>query len=709
MINVMGILKNKTRCELSGNRVTSYGLEFGGGSINYWDGGWDNDDFLIPVQLENIFHNRDGGVKIFDFNGHLCEPRMYFHQWQPSHMETHFMLPHYLRVEQIRWIYDDVVCVRLHFIHSNQSSLPVKFSWNAELQNRETIQSKKGKSFAYRKDGRLGGVYRLFSYSNVNCKCRVVATNKKIDLEFDVKSGDSTIYFFWSLSEDFSDANVRMERCKADPELSLKKTKKRWTYFFDKQVPNIEGLPKWLERQYYSLFYSHKANEYSALGGNFKHAFTCPSKFRLLPQWFWDSAFHSIVEKWLYNFKPTHGSVLNILEAAEPDGHLPFCLHKNGYAFDKLAGFQVIQPWVLPIAVWEIFCHTGNIRWLKKTLPGIAAFDQWLENSRTSKNNLTYLRTAGESGWDNSARFINAVSDRAEVSADMSKINPIDFNSIILNSRQLTLQMASIAGNGALASKYQGYCKKMTSAIRKCWNSKLSSYVDCRIDGRLSNVLTPAGFVSMLPKIASKTQAEKMHTLLTNGSHFWTKYPLPTLTKQHKMYSSEDQYCSYWNGRTWPPVNWLVVEGLIKYGFNETARELIKRSIEMVSATGEPLSTENYHPEKAKKYEIAHNIFNYGWGGLPNDMLLKHILGIRPVIQNNSLNIEPLWLEQLDQVKVTNLHLGGSIFDIEYKKRKNSKMEISIKCSESDKYYLTNNALSKKLGKKTKKITYTKK
>ena len=703
MSSILDLLKISSRSELAGDRVTSYGWELGGGSINYWDGGWDNDEFLIPVQLENIIHNRDGCVDLFDLKGQLCEPRMYFHQWQPSHTETHFILPHYLRVEQTRWICDDVVCVKLRFLHANQTPLPIMLRWPGELLGREVLQQKGRRALAHRSKGRLAGIHRLFGHECANCRCHSEITRKNVQLRCEITSQGATVYLFWAFSANLDDAQRKMDYCAAKPEGALKKTTKAWERFFDRQVPKIEGLPRWLEKQYYSLFYSHKANEYSPLGGHLVHPFTCPSKFRLLPQWFWDSAFHSIVEKWLYDFKPTQGSILNILEAAEPDGHLPFCLHQHGYAFDKLMGFQVIQPWVLPIAVWEVFCHTGDINWLKRTLPAIVGFDAWLENNRSGENGLVYLRTAGESGWDNSARFMTAVADRAEVQTNLSRITPTDFNAIILRSRQVTQKMAALVGNQSLADEYQVSCKKMTRALKKCWNDQVKSYVDCRVDGSLSDVLTPAGFVSMLPMVASKAQARKMHTLLRSPSLFWTTYPIPTLVRQHRLYSAEDDYSSYWNGRTWPPVNWLVIEGLLNYGFTDTSRELITRSLEIVSATGEPLSTENYNPEKAQKYEISHNIFNYGWGGLPNDMLLKHILGIKPAMHDRVLRIEPLWMDSLHEVHVTNLHMGGAEFEIDYKKHK-TQLEVVVKCKGRHRYYLHRNGEEIRIGKGTRHI-----
>ena len=116
----------------------------------------------------------------------------------------------------------------------------------------------------------------------------------------------------------------------------------------------------------------------------------------------------------------------------------------------------------------------------------------------------------------------------------------------------------------------------------------------------------------------------------------------------------------------------------MKYGYKNIARDLIQRTIEMVSATGEPLSTENYPPRNPQKYELSHNIFSYGWGGLPNDLLLRRVLGIQPRMDRNELELNPLWMEGLTDIEVEGLHLGSHRLNINYHQTKNG-MDIQIR------------------------------
>lgn len=678
MSEILDLLKSNSRYELAGERLTAFGLGLGAGSLNYWNGGWDNNEYMVPEQLENIFSNRDGLIELRDENDAAITPQVYQHTWQPDKTETRFIFPHLGKIVQTRWIYNDVACVELRFEHSNIKPLTLRMRFNGELHSGEQMIWRGKTAELFRKSGKLSDIYRLFTFKTVNCQDEKQINSKGLRLKLKLRPSGSKLYIFWALGQNRSDTYKRIRTLQANPLSSLKKTTLKWEKFFSYNVPGLDGVPVWLKRQYYHLFYVHKANEYPPLGNCLKHPFTCPSKFRLLPQWFWDSAFHSITEKWLYRFAPTEGSLLNLIESRKDGGQMPFCLKQDGFAFDHIFGFPIIQPYVLPLAVWDIFLSTGKISLLKKTLPGLVDFDNWLDENRTDSSGLAFLRIPGESGWDNSARFIEKPSDRTETgSQKASGINPVDFNSIILASRNAIRKMAAVTGNKKLVSMYEVKCSSMTKALKRLWDSRLNCFADRLSNGSLSNVLTPAGFVSMLTGVATKSQAVKMVKMLTNKKHFWTKYPIPTLSLKHKMYNDRDEYSSYWNGRVWPNVNWLVVEGLMKYGFTKVARELTDRSLLMVSASGEPRSGENYHPRQDFVYELSHNALCYGWGGMPNDMLLRRTLGIQPRIHENIIEINPLWTNLFKHAHISNLHLGPACLNIDYE-YKNNRIEIII-------------------------------
>jgi glycogen debranching enzyme len=64
-----------------------------------------------------------------------------------------------------------------------------------------------------------------------------------------------------------------------------------------------------------------------------------------------------------------------------------------------------------------------------------------------------------------------------------------------------------------------------------------------------------------------------------------------------------------WRGPTWINVNYLLIEGLKRSGHSKLARELRKRTLEMMS--GRTDIYEYYHPETGENPPKAAPIF--GW------------------------------------------------------------------------------------------------
>ena len=237
--------------------------------------------------------------------------------------------------------------------------------------------------------------------------------------------------------------------------------------------------------------------------------------------------------------------------------------------------------------------------------------------------------------------------------------------------------MAELVGQPSLAAEYRVRAKTMAQALRALWNPRQRIFADRLPGGRLSPVVTPGGMIPLLAGAATAAQARASVGLLTDQRQFWSHYPIPTLSMADARFTDEDVYSSYWNGRTWLNINWLVAEGLMRYGFRRTAAELIRRTLEMISATGMPQSLENYHPRQKYRYEFSHNCFWYGWSGLAND-LLRRILGIQPRLDRRRLELAPLWMDGLQEAQVSNLQVGRHNVTLEYRREPRRAIRIRV-------------------------------
>ena len=110
-----------------------------------------------------------------------------------------------------------------------------------------------------------------------------------------------------------------------------------------------------------------------------------------------------------------------------------------------------------------------------------------------------------------------------------------------------------------------------------------------------------SGFLTMWSGVATKEQAKRMvEEHFRNEKSFCAPYGVRTLSKQEKMYAiikSGNPSC--WLGPVWGISNYMVFEGLVRYGYVEEAKELCEKTIELfgkdILTSGE--MHEYYDPE----------------------------------------------------------------------------------------------------------------
>lgn len=125
------------------------------------------------------------------------------------------------------------------------------------------------------------------------------------------------------------------------------------------------------------------------------------------------------------------------------------------------------------------------------------------------------------------------------------------------------------------------------------------------------------GFLPLWAGIATDEQAERLvREHLTNPAEFWRPYGIPSVSADDPYYDPR----GYWNGPVWVQWNYLIQRGLLRYGYDEEARELADRvgagMIEVLRDTH--TLWEFYSPEQP--WGGWHQ--TYIWAGLIAEMML---------------------------------------------------------------------------------------
>lgn len=200
------------------------------------------------------------------------------------------------------------------------------------------------------------------------------------------------------------------------------------------------------------------------------------------------------------------------------------------------------------------------------------------------------IRAAAESGWDFSSRWFKDGKNLTTIHT--TDIIPIDLNCLLVQLEETIASTYRTLKQSLLAKPYEQRAQARIAAIRKyCWSQEHGFFVDYDFVAK-SQVghLTLAGVFPLFVGIASKAEAAAVAEVLKK--RFLKPGGLvTTLVDTGQQWDAP-------NG--WAALQWIAIQGLRRYGYNELADEIKKRWI----ATNEALYKAS--GKLVEKYNIMH-------------------------------------------------------------------------------------------------------
>jgi hypothetical protein len=129
------------------------------------------------------------------------------------------------------------------------------------------------------------------------------------------------------------------------------------------------------------------------------------------------------------------------------------------------------------------------------------------------------------------------------------------------------------------------------------------------------------GFLPMWAKVATPEQAGILVQTLTNPEKFWRKYGVPTLAADDEWYSPYVDYCCKWNGPVWLLWNYMVWDGLKKYGYDDIAHQLAEKM--MLAVTTQLSVNHNFWESYSPDYTVLDCPSNYIWDSIMAKLLIE--------------------------------------------------------------------------------------
>ncbi|MEM2314271.1 MAG: trehalase family glycosidase, partial [Candidatus Bathyarchaeia archaeon] len=193
-------------------------------------------------------------------------------------------------------------------------------------------------------------------------------------------------------------------------------------------------------------------------------------------------------------------------------------------------------------------------------------------------------------------------------------VEAIDLNCLIYLQRKILAELAERLGMHEKAEEYNRFAEETANKILLyMWDPKTRFFYDIYEENHEQiKVKSPAAFLTLYAGIASKEQAKSLVEHLLNPGEFWTRFPLPTVSADHKEYDPK----GYWRGRSWINILWFTYHGLKKYGFTEEARRLAEKALDIM-ASG-PTCNENYNSLTGEPLGAP----DFGWSTLMVTILM---------------------------------------------------------------------------------------
>jgi hypothetical protein len=308
----------------------------------------------------------------------------------------------------------------------------------------------------------------------------------------------------------------------------------------------------------------------------------------------WDCFFGSLLTN-IEDTGQTSAATRAILLAQSQNGVVPNMAGGSGTSPDRS------QPPVGSYIVWKNYRRNQDKELLEWAYPRLKLWHEWWFKDRgdgqpwrdgnrdgllewgSDKGSTSSVGGHGslqaakwESGMDDSPMYDDVTYNPKTYTMDLDDVG---LNSLYALDSECLAQIAHILGKDDDSQRFAADYERIKTAMRQgLWNEADGMYENRSWDGHFSRRLSPTNFYPLLAGVATPQQANRMvKEHLLNPKEFWGKYVIPTIARNDATFP--DQF--YWRGDIWGPTNYLVYEGLNRYGLDDLALQFAEKSYDL--------------------------------------------------------------------------------------------------------------------------------
>lgn len=375
--------------------------------------------------------------------------------------------------------------------------------------------------------------------------------------------------------------------------------------------------------------------------GKLPHKFIVPGACYAQEIWDWDSWLTDVAiantlkteeEKSTFSAYQK-GCVLNFLDNMYENGSIPFMTSGESTFCESEGGESNGAKPVIAQHALFVCKFLGDFSWLKDQYAKLKKFLNYYETNCKHESGLYFFIDDWAIGVDNDpCTFYRPKRSSAS----------IYLNCLMYKELLAMAEISQNLGYNEDAALYNDMAATLKTAVNDlCFDERNGFYYSVDLDllpiddshwihmgcPRNWNTLIRkidvwSGFLAMWAGIATQNQADRMvKENYLKSNIFYSDYGIRTLSKSEKMYLiKESGNPSCWLGPIWGVSNYLTFKALLKYGYNDLAKDLAERTVTLFGKDLDECGEfhEYYDPETGK------GISNQGfqsWNLLVNNMI----------------------------------------------------------------------------------------
>jgi glycogen debranching enzyme len=198
-----------------------------------------------------------------------------------------------------------------------------------------------------------------------------------------------------------------------------------------------------------------------------------------------------------------------------------------------------------------------------------------------SSERLTNLETLVLYDVQRRLRRKNYDSDRI-LEHSLFAIEDLLFNCILIRANDQLKKIAKEIDR-KLPEKLLESMRKAEAALESLWHEETKQYYSRNFVTH--NLIVEPSIATLMPLYAgciSEDRAKELVEMLHQSKVFGPKFPVPSVPLNSDWFDPH----RYWQGPVWINTNWLIIEGLKRYGFEKEAEHIKLQMLQMIKKSG---------------------------------------------------------------------------------------------------------------------------